>query len=196
VWNYGRLDVGERRRVRVLMIGMTSGTAAGAPLAIAYWTGARADFAHSSYLASPLFALGTILILPLPLSLTYAVLRHRLFDVRVIIRLGVRYALARGVLAALIPAIAAAMIVDALAHGDQPLLEVVVSRWRQPRGSRTGGSGHGWKPSIGGSSVRSTMRTGCSASWPLISGRRGVSIGSLLKRWRRSRPRSIPSSRL
>jgi hypothetical protein len=128
VWNYGRLDVGERRRVRVLMIGMTSGTAAGAPLAIAYWTGARADFAHSSYLASPLFALGTILILPLPLSLTYAVLRHRLFDVRVIIRLGVRYALARGVLAALIPAIAAAMIVDALAHGDQPLLEVVVSR--------------------------------------------------------------------
>ena len=115
-WNY------------VLMIGMTSGAAAGAPLAIAYWTGERADFAHSSYLASPLFALGTILILPLPLSLTYAVLRHRLFDVSVIIRLGVRYALARGVLAALMPAIAAAMIVDALAHGDQPLLQVVVSR--------------------------------------------------------------------
>ena len=128
VWNYRRLDVGERRRVRVLMIGVTSGTAAGAPLAIAYWTGGRADFAHSSYLASPLFALGTILILLLPLSLTYAVLRHRLFDVSVIIRLGVRYALARGVLAALMPAIAAAMVVDALAHGDQPLLDVVVSR--------------------------------------------------------------------
>src|SRR5204862_2821501 len=122
-WNYRHLDVSERRRVRVLMIGMTSGAAAGAPLAIAYWTGERADFAHSSYLASPLFALGTILILPLPLSLTYAVLRHRLFDVSVIIRLGVRYALARGVLAALMPAIAAAMIVDALAHGDQPLLQ-------------------------------------------------------------------------
>ncbi|HEV3140051.1 MAG TPA: PDZ domain-containing protein, partial [Vicinamibacterales bacterium] len=128
VWNYGRLDVSERRRVRVLMIGVTSGTIAGAPLAMGYWLGSRADFAHSSYLASPIFALGTILILLLPVSLTYAVLRHRLFDVRVIIRLGVRYALARGVLGALIPAIAVALVADALLHGDQPLLQVVVAR--------------------------------------------------------------------
>jgi len=128
VWNYRRLDVSERRRVRVLMIGVTSGAAAGAPLAIAYWTGTRADFAHSSYLASPLFAFGTILILLLPLSLTYAVVRHRLFDVSVIVRIGVRYALARGVLGALMPAIAAAMVVDALLHGDQPLTQIVVSR--------------------------------------------------------------------
>src|SRR5262245_3199744 len=108
-WNYHRLDVNERRRVRVLMVGVTSGVAAGAPLAMGYWLGSRGDYAHSSYLASPVFALGTVLILLLPLSLTYAVLRHRLFDVSVIVRLGVRYALARGVLAALMPAIAAAM---------------------------------------------------------------------------------------
>jgi len=90
--------------------------------------GARADFAHSSYLSSPAFAFGTLLILLLPVSLTYAVLRHRLFDVSVIVRIGVRYALARGVLAALMPAIAVAMVADALMHGDQPLVQVVVAR--------------------------------------------------------------------
>ena len=128
MWNYRRLDVNERRRVRVLLLGVTSGTIAGAPLAMGYWFGARADFARSSYLASPVFAFGTLLILLLPVSLTYAVLRHRLFDLSVIIRIGVRYALARGVLAALIPAIAVAMVADALAHGDQPLLQIVASR--------------------------------------------------------------------
>src|SRR5579872_412117 len=128
MWNYRRLDVNERRRVRVLLLGVTSGTLAGAPLAMGYWFGARADFARSSYLASPIFAFGTLLILLLPVSLTYAVLRHRLFDLSVIIRIGVRYALARGVLAALIPAIAAAMVADAIAHGDQPLLQIVASR--------------------------------------------------------------------
>jgi serine/threonine-protein kinase len=127
-WNYHRLDVNERRRVRVLMIGVTCGVMAGAPLAGGYWLSARADYAHSSYLSSPVFAFATILILMLPLSLTYAVLRHRLFDVSVILRIGVRYALARGMLSAVMPAIAAAMVVDALVHGDQPLLEVVVSR--------------------------------------------------------------------
>jgi len=128
MWNYRRLDVNERRRVRVLLLGVTSGTIAGAPLAMGYWFGPRADFAHSSYLASPVFAFGTLLILLLPVSLTYAVLRHRLFDLSVIIRIGVRYALARGVLAALIPAIAAAMVADALVHGDQPLRQVIVAR--------------------------------------------------------------------
>ena len=127
-WNYRRLDVNERRRVRVLMLGVTSGTVAAAPLAMGYWFGPRADFAHSSYLSSPVFALGTILILLLPLSLTYAVLRHRLFDVSVIIRIGVRYALARGVLAALMPAIAVAMIADALVHADRPLASIVAAR--------------------------------------------------------------------
>ena len=33
-WNYHRLDVNERRRVRVLMIGVSSGVMAGAPLGV------------------------------------------------------------------------------------------------------------------------------------------------------------------
>ncbi len=40
----------------------------------------------------------------LPLSISYAILRHRLFDVRVIIRQGLQYALARRVLLSLVPA--------------------------------------------------------------------------------------------
>jgi hypothetical protein len=126
--NYRRLNISERRRVRVLMFGVTSGTLAGVPLAVAYWVRSRADLAHSSYLASPAFALGTFLILLLPLSLSYAVLRHRLFDLRLIIRLGVRYALARGFLLALVPALSVAFLIDLLAHGKQPLLSVLNAR--------------------------------------------------------------------
>src|SRR5215472_18198742 len=64
-------------------------------------------------------------MLILPFSFAYAILKHRLFDVRVIIRRGVQYALARRVLLA-IPVVAMGMLLlNLIAHGREPLFSVL-----------------------------------------------------------------------
>ncbi len=66
-------------------------------------------------------------VLIFPLSFAYAILRQRLFDVRVIIRRGLQYAMARRFLLAL-PVMAAGLLaVDLILHGNQPLFEVLKS---------------------------------------------------------------------
>ena len=128
VRNYGRLsDVNERRRVRVLMLGMLVGSAGGIPVVVSYWRASTSDVGES-FLASPLATLGTFLFLALPLSFAYAILRHRLFDIRVLIRQGLRYALARRALLALVPVLLVALGVDVLAHGAEPVGDVLRSR--------------------------------------------------------------------
>src|SRR4029077_11613712 len=63
-----------------------------------------------------------------PFSWAYAILRHQVFDVRVLVRQGLQYALARRVLLAAVPALVIALLIDLLAHGDQPLLAIVRAR--------------------------------------------------------------------
>src|SRR4029079_15536548 len=54
VRNYARLsDVNERRRVRVLMLGLLVGCTAGIPVVVSYWRASTNDF-DESFLASPL----------------------------------------------------------------------------------------------------------------------------------------------
>jgi eukaryotic-like serine/threonine-protein kinase len=127
VFKYWHLaDVNERRRVRVLLLGSLTGWAAGAPVGIAYWRG-DADLTHSMF-GSNWMVLGTLLFLIFPISFGYAVLRHRLFDVRVIVRMGVRYALARRALLSLVPLLAVVLGGDILLHGREPLTDIVVAR--------------------------------------------------------------------
>jgi tRNA A-37 threonylcarbamoyl transferase component Bud32 len=117
-------DINQRRRIRFMAAGM-----------------AVSLFAAMTniFLKSPGFYLGSIwfaaletplqlLAASFPLSFAYAVLRHRLFDIRVMIRLGLQYALARGALLSLVPVLVAAMFGDALFHGEQPLLEILRAR--------------------------------------------------------------------
>ncbi len=51
-----------------------------------------------------------------------------MFDIRVMIRLGLRYAAARGALLSIIPATGLVLAMDLLTHGDQPLIEIVGRR--------------------------------------------------------------------
>ena len=126
--NFRRLtDVNERRRVRVVVIGSLVGVIAGTPVVVSYWRAASSTF-DRSFLASPFAMLGTFLFLAVPLSFAYAILRHRLFDIRIIIRQGLRYALARRALLALVPALLIFMGIDLLAHGDQPVSVMLRSR--------------------------------------------------------------------
>lgn len=126
VLNYRRLeDINERRRVRVLV----AGTVASFPLAslvvLADVVGGPIGAALSS---SPVLLCGLLALVLLPLSFAYAILRHRVFDIGVMIRQGVQYALARGVLVSAVPALAALLVLDLLLHADQPLVAILQAR--------------------------------------------------------------------
>ncbi|MFQ5696276.1 MAG: serine/threonine-protein kinase, partial [Terriglobia bacterium] len=64
----------------------------------------------------------------MPLSFAYAVVKHRVLEIPMLLRLGLQYALARRVLVGLVPALAAILILDLWLHGDQPLVEVMQAR--------------------------------------------------------------------
>ena len=124
VVNYRELtDITERRRVRVVVMGLLVGCLLGAPVIPLYWLTTGDDLDRTLF-NSPLSAVPTLLMLAIPLSFTYAILRHRLFDVSVIIRQGVRYALARRVVGSVVPLLALALVADFGMHRDDPVVEI------------------------------------------------------------------------
>jgi tRNA A-37 threonylcarbamoyl transferase component Bud32 len=128
VTNYQQLtEVTERRRVRVLLLGMLTGLASGLPIVLIFWSRSGVDLTHSLF-GSPLFAMGTVLLLACPASFAYAILRHRLFDAGTVIRQGVQYALARQVLLSLVPGLAVLLALDLLLHKDLSVGDVLQAR--------------------------------------------------------------------
>ena len=128
VINYRRLkDINERRRVRVLVVGSVVGwVAAGTFLAFIVAGGGRAT---AAFFSTPLVFMTTLSLFPaFPLSFAYAILRHRVFDLGVIVRRGLQYTLARGVLLTAVPVLGVALLTDLLLHGQQPLLEILRAR--------------------------------------------------------------------
>ena len=126
--NYRRLtEVNERRRVKVLVVGALGGLAPGFLVVASYWLRSSANLTESIF-ASRATALGTVSLLFFPTAFAYAIMRHRLFDIRVIIRQGMQYALARRVLTWLVPAIALLLGVDVLLHSDQPVASLLRAR--------------------------------------------------------------------
>jgi len=115
-------DANQRRRLRVVLAGVVVSTlgvvgwvVVGSARGVAFW----------------LFALQTLFYLmwlAFPLSFAYAILRHRLFDVGVLIRQGLQYAVARGALLSVAPLLGAVLLADAFLHGDQPLISILAMR--------------------------------------------------------------------
>jgi len=114
----------DQRRIRVLITGVVVGVTAGAAVVVGHWRNPGADI----FASRPLAAL-SLAFLAVPASFAYAILRHRLFDVSLIVLQGLRYALARGFVDALIPVLGALMLSDVLVHREQPLLVVLRSHW-------------------------------------------------------------------
>jgi eukaryotic-like serine/threonine-protein kinase len=126
---YWRLETPtDRRRFRVLFFGTLIGLLFYLPRVFAT---ALSDFSASiaNFLSAPTLNLVcSVGFLVFPFSFAYAILRHRLFDVRVIIRRGLQYALARGVLLSVPPAMAGLLAVDLTLHGNDPLFTVLKVR--------------------------------------------------------------------
>ena len=114
----------DRRRIGVLMLGTSVSSVAAILLLISYWRDPG-----GGVFATPARTLFSLVFLAMPASFAYAILRHRLFDVRLIVRQGLRYALARRSLDALIPLLGALLVFDALVHRDQALVSLVQARW-------------------------------------------------------------------
>ncbi|MGD0923541.1 MAG: PDZ domain-containing protein [Terriglobia bacterium] len=120
VLSYRRLeDANQRRRARVVLVGLMIST-----LGVVSWVATGSGRALSFWLLA-LQTLLYVLWLAFPLSFAYAILRHRLFDVGVMIRQGLQYALARGALVSLVPVLGGVMLGDILLHGERPLLEIL-----------------------------------------------------------------------
>jgi eukaryotic-like serine/threonine-protein kinase len=110
---YRRADVVERRRLGVMLLGGGVGALAGGPIALAYWRGSQ-----TGLFESPAVAVAILALLAVPLAFAYAILRHRLFDVRLIVRQGVRYALARRLLISLVPLALVGLAADVYRNRD------------------------------------------------------------------------------
>ncbi|MBZ5598807.1 MAG: protein kinase [Acidobacteriia bacterium] len=125
VVNYRRLqDVSQRRRLRVLTLGTIIGwIAIGLFLTIIVVGGGRTIAS-----LAPLLPFLLCLYLLFPLSFAYAILRHRVFDVGLLVRRGVQYALARRLLVSAVPVLGAILLLDLLAHGNRPMIAVLATR--------------------------------------------------------------------
>ncbi len=123
--NYRRLsDRNEKRRVRVVVAGTAvSLIAAIALLPIVHSVGFTLRGWVTVYSAITL-----LLILVCPLSFAYAILRHRVLDIQVIIRQGLQYALARGAVLGLVPALGVILVADLAVHSSQPLASILRAR--------------------------------------------------------------------
>jgi eukaryotic-like serine/threonine-protein kinase len=109
------------------VVGSAVGLLSLMPFVSLHWSRPAAAVGDSLF-ASPAAAVATLLGLALPVSFAHAILRHRLFDVGYLIRAGLQYALARGVLVSVVPAVLAIFLADLWVHREAPVGEVVGAR--------------------------------------------------------------------
>jgi len=112
------LDLNEKRRVRVVMLGTAISLLSSAGLVWADTFTGRNSGAH--------YVLLTYLFMPwvCPLSLAYAILRHRILDISVIIRQGLQYAFARGGVIGFAPLMGGLFILDLSINSDERIADI------------------------------------------------------------------------
>jgi len=133
LWNYRTLENASwRRRIRVFVAGFFVATVptlfeAALRISTAYGS-ARASSLLLAYWFSPLLLFGSLLAVTGDLMQAYAILRHRLFDVTVIVRQGLQYAAARGVLLGLAPVFGLMLVGDLVWRSDKSIAQVFAER--------------------------------------------------------------------
>ena len=108
----------------MVVAGIAIGALPGFSAIVYFWLPKHTNQAGSIF-QSPPMALAGIALLAAPLSITYAVLRHRLFDVNFIIRMGLQYQVARKTVVFVPSAISLFMILETLRLRDLTVNEVL-----------------------------------------------------------------------
>jgi hypothetical protein len=130
VRNYFRLkEINERRRLRLMVVGLAGAVLAGALFMVQTmpWPPLERLRAGIFQLSVSSSVLAVLLSFP-PVCTAYAILRYRMFDIRIMVRLGLQYAVARGLLLSLVPVVAVVLGIDLLQHRNQPLADVLSGR--------------------------------------------------------------------
>lgn len=124
VRNYRRLSSEtERRRVRLVLASSCVGCLSGG-IAATYWaTSASADMTAGMF-ESRALTVGMLPTVLVPFSFAYAITRHRLFDISLILRRGLQHALARRFLLSLIPAVSLLFLLDVYTHPERSLTQL------------------------------------------------------------------------
>ncbi|MBV8812167.1 MAG: protein kinase [Acidobacteriaceae bacterium] len=118
----------EKRRIRLVVVSLAFVIALGG-VVLVY---SQPDYSQSPgaalFSSLPILTLAVLAGVAFPLCFAYAILRHRLFDIRVIIRQGIRYAAAKQLLLLAAPAIVAVFFADLYAHKEQRVDTIVQDR--------------------------------------------------------------------
>ena len=126
-WNYWRAtDLNALRRLRVLTVGVVLAVAA----RLVHYLLVRlaSEQAFLAFYASPWSLAVSIGAIGGPFAMAYAILRHRMFDIRVMIRQGLQYAAARRVLLGVAPLFGVLLVADLALHSDQTMAQAFVRR--------------------------------------------------------------------
>jgi serine/threonine-protein kinase len=129
ILNYRRLqDRNERRRARVVAAGTVALIVAVLPYIVMLSPGVPVAKLEAVFLSPPVFVSLNLLSAAFPVSIAYAILRHRAFDISVVIRQGLKYAIARRTLLATLPLIGGILVADLLMNADRPLAAILQER--------------------------------------------------------------------
>jgi hypothetical protein len=124
--SYRRIEgPNERRRLRLVLAGLA---VTGSTLALDMFLMAPWGRIEPGRLGPVRQFAWVFLISAAALCLAYAILRHRVFDIHAIVRLGLRYAVARGVLLSILPAAVLVLALDVLVHRSEPVSEMAADR--------------------------------------------------------------------
>lgn len=107
----------ERRRVR-LVLASSCVACLSAGMAATYWAWSSSGDLTTGIFSSWGVSLGILPTVLVPFSFAYAISRHRLFDIGVMLRRGLQYALARRVLLSLVPAVLVILVLDVFRHPE------------------------------------------------------------------------------
>jgi hypothetical protein len=123
--NYRRIESrNERRRIRLVALGFSVSLSAFAVNVLLATPWASLDALRGS--SMPLVMV--VFYVAAPLCTTYAMLRHRVFDIHVMVRMGLRYAAARGVLLSIVPATGMVFVFDVLTNRDLAVAAIAARR--------------------------------------------------------------------
>lgn len=125
---YRRLDETEKRRVRLIVVALAILVVLAVPVVVYSQPYYSKSFGASLFLSLPAGALATLAGVAFPLCFAYTILRHRFFDIRVIIRQSIRYAAAKRFLLLAVPAIIGVFLADLYAHRDSRIDTIVQDR--------------------------------------------------------------------